>query len=207
MGTPPTGPDPARRVRPSQAAYFGSWYAANRGSLAAKRRARYRGDPDYKARVLRASAARYEGIRLRRIAAGRPGVPRPRGLNRPIVRAAFAGGQPCEAPGRCGAEHPHGAEVREWLTLHPIGEFAARAERCAATLRACERLGVLPPPTYVDAAGRRWYAEAHMARVSALLRDFYMRGGWFRADLRAFVRAAGAPGAGAPDADQEGRPA
>lgn len=172
--------------------YFKRYYAAHRVAIAEKRHAKYHSDPAHRAEVLRRSAERYAQIRAKHLTsvASHPKPPNVRGRNRPDERAV-AGGEICDKRGCCkgpGA-HDHGPEVRRWVTLHSVSEFAARLARNVQTVTMWEQRGVLPEPTRIDEIGRRWYSVAHMDGAAALVHQFHADGGRSLSELRAFVQA------------------
>lgn len=154
--------------------YYASWYAAHKTELADKRKKRYREDPGYRKEVLDRSKRRYQNLRQKKLAerAKNPEPPRTRGRNRP--RTMAVGG--------------------EEVALFSVSEFADRVDRNVQTITKWEQDRIIPPPTWVDEYGRRWYSEDHMDTVASTALEFRARGGRRLEDLRALIEEAFATG-------------
>lgn len=150
-------------------AYFQSWYAAHKTELADKRKRRYRDDPKYRREVLDRSKKRYQKIRQAKLKerAKNPEPPRTRGRNKP--REEVIGGMTVE--------------------LFSVSEFADRVDRNVQTITKWEQDKVIPPPTWVDDYGRRWYSEDHMDRIASAALEFRARGGRRLEDFKSLVDA------------------
>lgn len=151
-------------------AYYASWYAAHKTELADKRKQRYHSDPKYRQEVLDRSKKRYQKLRQKKLAerAKNPEPPRTRGRNKPQTKVV------------------DGVEV----VLFSVSEFADRVDRNVQTITKWEQDRVIPPPTWIDEYGRRWYSDAHMDTVASTALEFRARGGRRLEDLRALVEEA-----------------
>lgn len=169
MSSLPSDGDEKRVGADVAQSYFQSWYAAHKTELADKRKKRYREDPEYCRKVLDRSKQRYQKLRQKKLAerAGSPEPPRTRGRNKP---------QEVVADG-------------ETITVFSVSEFADRVDRNVQTITKWEQERVIPPPTWIDEYGRRWYSEDHMDTIAAAALEFRARGGRRLEDFRALVDA------------------
>lgn len=155
-------------------AYYASWYSAHKTELADKRKKRYHSDPKYRQEVLDRSKKRYQKLRQKKLAerAKNPEPPRTRGRNRPREEVI------------------DGVEV----TLYSVSEFADRVDRNVQTITKWEQDRVIPPPTFIDEYGRRWYSDHHIDTVASTALEFRSRGGRRLEDFQALVEEAFAAG-------------
>ena len=151
-------------------AYYASWYSAHKTELADKRKQRYHSDPKYRQEVLDRSKKRYQTLRQKKLSerAKNPEPPRTRGRNKPQTKTV------------------DGIEV----DLFSVSEFADRVDRNVQTITKWEQDRVIPPPTWIDEYGRRWYSDDHMDIVASTALEFRARGGRRLEDLRALVEEA-----------------
>lgn len=122
-------------------------YLKNRDKISEAKKERYRTDPNYRKSAQKRALERYH--------ATREGKQRgKRGYNHPKVA------------------HVDGQDV----IVHSVKAFADQANRNVQTIRSWEEKRVIPPPTFTDARNRRWYSDAHIARVVRAVSKFEATG-------------------------------
>jgi len=145
--------------------YFQQYYRKHRVEIAARRQRRYETDSPYREEIRQRSRQRYSSLRKQRRGRRKARTPR----TGPAQRI-----------------HP-----TDNSTLFSVGAFAKCIHRNIKTINKWERNKILPPPTLVDAFRHRWYAEAYMDRVAALIQQHQSPKGYIRQDtFKPIVQAA-----------------
>lgn len=145
--------------------YFQQYYRKHRGEIAARRQRRYETDDTYREEVKQRSRQRYRSMRKQR-------------RGRRVARVPRTG--PAQR-----------INPTDNSTLFSVGAFAVRIDRNIKTINKWERNKVLPPPTLVDDFQHRWYAEAYMDQVAALIKKHQSPKGYIRQDtFKPIVQAA-----------------
>lgn len=137
-------------------AYQAEYYERNKAEIQKRRRERYQKDPEYR-----------QGIRER----GRNWRKRQRPKNYEEERRSRH--QPYETSTR-GHKHVH--LYGEDLTIYSLGELASEVGYDRQTLYSWEEAGVLPEPTALDDAERRWYSERFIKWFAGILKLRYQDG-------------------------------
>lgn len=80
-------------------------------------------------------------------------------------------------------------KLKGWAGMvHGISEFAKQIDRGIYTIKTWERDKIIPPPTYVDEKGRRWYSDAHMTTIASAIREFDNSGSILRSKLKEIIQ-------------------
>ena len=133
--------------------YFQKYYRKHRSEIAQRRQRRYHSDEVYKEGVKQRSRQRYRSLRKQR-----------------------RGRRPAHVPRTGPAKRVHA----DGTDIFSVGAFAECIGRNIKTINKWERNGVLPKPTVVDDFKHRWYSEAHMQRVAALIQAHQSEKGYIR---------------------------
>jgi len=124
---------------PNRPGYFDEYYANNKEKVNSERRRKYAGDPEYRARVLKASR---DYRKRQRDDEDRVRLPR---YQTPTTREAGDGGK---------------------VQLFSVGAFAAYLGRSVQAINHWEKSEILPPTPYRDERGFRYYTQDMMETVS-----------------------------------------
>lgn len=171
-----------------QSVYFAAWYAKNRGSVAARRKKRYRTDPEYRESVHARNAAYRE---------------RQRGGKPPTAHWARAEAKTARKTGR--RLLPRLLRLRgEDVVCYTNGVLLDAIRITLATLVVWHDKGIIPPPTSRDTMGRRWYSVEYIACLADCVRAA-REGGWSNAQFTEAVAAAFHPRKGEPNAGNSKR--
>ena len=119
--------------------YFKDWYDGNKDGLAEKRKAKYRGDPEHRAKTIQSSRD-YR----RRVAANRVHVPR---YSRPLVKKTGSGSK---------------------IELYTVGAFAMVVGRSIQAINNWQARGLLPVTPYLRKRGDREVRYYTMAMAEAV---------------------------------------
>lgn len=126
---------------------YAAWYAENKEALAERRKSRYRTDPVYRKRVLDQA----EKQREKRREDEEP-------------KAALWAREPAKCVKRSRHLAPMVVKIAGTdMTCRSFGVLAERLGITVATLASWEKKKTIPPPTHVDALGRRWYSDTYNA--------------------------------------------
>jgi hypothetical protein len=124
--------------------YQRRYYLKNRDEINARKRERYGSDPKVREAARKRAMARYL-------------TNKPEGEGRKVRRY----------------NHPRVVEIGgETVLVHCVREYADGAGRNVQTITKWEEREIVPAPTMVDRAGRRWYSKEHMEAVSKAVEKY-----------------------------------
>lgn len=153
--------------------YNREYYQANAEKLKARQRERYANDPDYRTWQIERAKARYASGREVR-GAIRLGVSALRDRNLALFGSDPSRRRTCNRDGE---------------VLHSVGFLADALGKCQQTVVSWQRRDILPPPTWVDGTGRRWYSEDYIERAARAVKTGRAKN-WTLGPLREHVAEA-----------------
>ena len=145
-------------VKGKLSGYQHKYYEAHRDELSARKRFRYQTDPEYKGRLLESAKERQQLISRVNAVVGEADAPVERGMLREKV---------VEIGGKA-------------VVLKSIGALSGVVASTPEAVKFWEKGGVIPPPTFLDNFGRRWYSREYVAAVRMAFEEWKGFGGMKR---------------------------